>query len=344
MKKLYICCIISLSEAVFLKHEILLSAPEIIKSFLIYSETIKNKSENSVNEYYTDLRTFFRYIKLVRGLVPKDIAFKEIDISDVDLNLVKTVTLQDLYAFLVFCKNELNNNPTTRARKTSVLKIYFKYLTLNTKQLDSNPAELLEAPKATASLPKFLTLEDSFKLLESVDGNNKERDYCILTLFLNCGLRLSELCGINLSDISGDGRMRVLGKGRKERIIYLNKSCTDAINNYLAVRPNDGIPANHKNALFISRNKRRISNKTVQHIVYTFLDKAGLGGMGLSTHKLRHTAATLMYQQGHVDVRALKEVLGHANLNTTQIYTHLSDQNIKSAFEANPLSNVKAKK
>lgn len=324
-----------------LKHEILLSAPEVIKSFLIYSETIKNKSENSVNEYYTDLRTFFRYIKLMRGQVDPKTPFKEIDISDVNIDLVKTVTLQDLYAFLVFCKNELNNNPTTRARKCSVLKIYFRYLTLNTHQLNTNPAELLEAPKATSSLPKYLSLEDSIQLLDSVDGNNKERDFCILTLFLNCGLRLSELCGINLSDISGDGRLRVLGKGRKERIIFLNSACTDAIDSYLKVRPNEGVTAEHKNALFISRNKRRISNKTVQHIVYTFLDKAGLGGMGISPHKLRHTAATLMYQEGHVDIRALKEVLGHANLNTTQIYTHLSNQHIKEAIEANPLAKIK---
>ena len=327
-----------------LKHEILLSAPEIIKNFLIYSETIKNKSENSVNEYYTDLRTFFRYIKLIRGLTDKNEDFRDIDISDIDLNLVKTVTLQDLYSFLVYCKNNLNNNATTRARKCSVLKIYFRYLTLNTRQLDTNPAELLEAPKTTSSLPKYLTLEESIELLESVDGNNKERDYCIITLFLNCGLRLSELCGINLSDISGDGRLRVLGKGRKERIIYLNPACVSAIDSYLAVRPVDGVPAEHKNALFISRNKRRISNKTVQHIVYTFLEKAGLGGLGISPHKLRHTAATLMYQQGKVDVRAIKEVLGHANLNTTQIYTHLSDNLIKEAFEANPLSKVKQKK
>lgn len=324
-----------------MKHEFLLNSPDIIKSFLVYSETIKNKSENSVNEYYTDLRTFFRYIKLVRGKVEKNTPFKEIDISDIDISLVKTVTLEDLYSFLVFCKNELNNSPTTRARKCSVLKIYFKYLTLNTHQLDKNPAELLEAPKATSSLPKYLTLEDSLQLLDSVDGSNKERDYCILTLFLNCGLRLSELCGINLSDISGDGRLRVLGKGRKERIIYLNSACLDALEAYLRVRPNDGVPSDQKNALFISRNKRRISNKTVQHIVYTFLDKAGLGGMGLSPHKLRHTAATLMYQQGHVDVRALKEVLGHANLNTTQIYTHLSNEHIKEAIDSNPLAKVK---
>ena len=327
-----------------MKHEILLAAPEIIKGFLIYSETVKNKSANSVNEYYSDLRTFFRYILKVRGLSPTDVPFKEIDISDVDLELVKTVTLQDLYAFLVFCKNELNNSANTRARKCSVLKIYFRYLALNTKQIDSNPAELLEAPKTTRSLPKHLTLKDSVELLNSVDGPNKERDYCILTIFLNCGLRLSELCGINLNDISSDGKLRVLGKGSKERMIYLNKACVDALEKYLRVRSLEGIPPEYKNALFISRNKRRISNKTVQHIVYSFLDKAGFGNMGLSTHKLRHTAATLMYQEGNVDIRALKEVLGHSSLNTTQIYTHVSDESVKQAFESNPLANIKQKK
>ena len=327
-----------------MKHEILLSAPEIIKGFLIYSETIKNKSANSVNEYYTDLRTFFRYILMIRGLSKPGVDFKDIDISSVDLALVKTITLQDLYAFLVFCKNDLNNSANTRARKCSVLKIYFKYLALNTKQLDANPAELLEAPKTTRSLPKHLTLEDSIELLKSIDGPNEERDYCILTLFLNCGLRLSELCGINLNDISSDGKMRVIGKGNKERMIYLNQACINALEAYLYVRPVEGVPPEYKNALFISRNKRRISNKTVQHIVYTFLDKAGFGNMGFSTHKLRHTAATLMYQKGHVDIRALKEVLGHANLNTTQIYTHVSDESVKNAFDSNPLANIKQKK
>lgn len=327
-----------------MKHEILLSAPEIIKGFLIYSESIKNKSSSSVNEYYTDLRTFFRYILMIRGLSPANVDFKEIDISSIDLELVKTITLQDLYAFLVFCKNDLNNSANTRARKCSVLKIYFRYLTLNTKQLDKNPAELLEAPKTTRSLPKYLSLEDSIELLNSIDGPNKERDYCILTLFLNCGLRLSELCGISLNDISSDATLRVLGKGRKERIIYLNQACVDALEAYLRVRPVEGVPPEYKNALFISRNKRRISNKTVQHIVYTFLEKAGFGNRGYSTHKLRHTAATLMYQKGNVDIRALKEVLGHSSLNTTQIYTHVSDESVKNAFESNPLAKIKPKK
>ena len=202
---------------------------------------------------------------------------------------------------------------------------------------------MLESPKVKNALPKHLSLEDSLELLASVDGPNKERDYCILTLFLNCGMRLSELCELNLSDIRADGTMRLLGKGNKERIVYINDACDAAIKAYLAVRPNDAINFADRNALFISRNKRRISNKTVQHIVKTYLEKAGLGGQGYSTHKLRHTAATLMYQHGNVDIRVLKDILGHSNLGTTQIYTHISDKQIKNAIDSNPLSNVKKK-
>lgn len=281
---------------------------------------------------------------LVRGKAPKDTEFSKIDINTADIELVCSVTISDLYAFMVYCKEELKNNTATRARKTSTLRIFFKYMSVQTHQIPSNPAELLESPKVKQSLPKHLTLENSLELLNSVDGANERRDYCILTLFLNCGLRLSELCGLNLSDISSDGIMTVTGKGNKERAVYLNDSCLSAVKAYLAVRPNEGIVATDRNALFISRNHRRISPKTVQHIVKTYLKKAGLGGMGFSTHKLRHTAATLMYQHGNVDIRVLKDILGHANLGTTQIYTHVSDAQIKRAVDANPLSNVKDKK
>lgn len=322
-------------------------SPEIIRQFLVYNEAIKNKSSSTVNEYYRDLITFFRYIKLIKGKIPLNEEFEKIDISDVDLELVRSVSTYDIHSFLVYCKNDRSNNSTTRARKVSTLRQFFKYLTSHTQQLESNPAEMLDAPKLKSSLPKHLTLEDSLELLNSVknsDSPNAKRDYCIITLFLNCGMRLSELCNLNITDITSEGSIRILGKGNKERIIYLNEACTSSLSEYLAVRPNEGIPADHKNALFISRNRRRISNKTVQHIVYTYLEKAGLGNQGLSAHKLRHTAATLMYQHGGVDIRVLQNVLGHENLSTTQIYTHVADAQVKSAIESNPLANVKSKK
>lgn len=324
-----------------MKLEILQNCPAFIRDFLTYNETIKGKSPRSVEGYYIDLRTFFRYLLIVRGRVEKGAEFNQIDISDVDLELARSVTITDLYAFMVYCREELGNNTATRARKTSTLRMFFRYLSLNTHQIDENPAELLESPKIKQSLPKHLTLENSIELLDSVDGEYSERNYCILVLFLNCGLRLSELCSLNLGSITDEGTMTVVGKGNKERIVYLNDSCKAALKKYLAVRPNNGIPSADKNALFISRNHRRISPKTVQYIVKNQLEKAGLGGMGFSTHKLRHTAATLMYQHGDVDIRVLKDILGHANLGTTQIYTHVSDVQIKKAVDSNPLSKVK---
>lgn len=327
-----------------MKHEILRNCPPVIRDFLTYSETIKGKSSLSVEGYYLDLQTFFRYLLFIRGLVDGKAEFEEIDISAVDINLIKTVTISDLYAYLFFCKNERGNNAATRARKTSTLRIFFRYMCEQTHQLDSNPALMLESPKVKQSLPKHLTLEDSLELLNAVEGPNQKRDYCILTLFLNCGLRLSELCSLNVGDIKPDGTMTVTGKGNKERLVYLNDACQLAVKEYLAVRPTEDISFADRNALFISRNHRRISNKTVQHIVKTYLEKAGLGGQGFSTHKLRHTAATLMYQHGQVDIRVLKDILGHSNLGTTQIYTHVSDSQIKNAVDANPLSNVKSKK
>jgi len=327
-----------------MKLEILQSCPPVIRDFLTYNETIKGKSSRSVEGYYIDLQTFFRYLLIIRGIVPKDKNFEEIDISGVNIDLIKTVTISDLYAFMVFCKEERGNNTATRARKTSTLRMFFKYLSSQTHQLETNPALMLESPKVKQSLPKHLTLENSLELLNSVDGNNKQRDYCILTLFLNCGLRLAELCSLNLGDISDEGTMRVIGKGNKERIVYLNTACQSAIKDYLAVRPHEGIVITDKNALFISRNHKRISPKTVQYIVKSYLEKSGLGDKGYSTHKLRHTAATLMYQHGDVDIRVLKDILGHANLGTTQIYTHVSDKQIKHAVDANPLAGVKTKK
>ena len=322
-----------------MKYDVLYNSPKILRDFLTYSESIRGKSSKSVEEYYHDLTTFFKYLKIIRGLV-SDVEFNDITIDDVDVPLLKTVNLQDFHAFLVYCKNERSNGTAARARKASTLRIFFKYLHSHLGVIPSNPAALLETPTLKKSLPRYLTLEESITLLNSVDGPNKERDYCILTFFLNCGMRLSELCGINLTDIGGDGALRLLGKGNKERIIFLNKACIDALNAYLIVRPREGIPPSQANALFISRNKKRLSNKTVQHLVNVYLEKAGLEGRGFSTHKLRHTAATLMYQEGGVDVRVLKDILGHANLGTTQIYTHVASKQIESALNSNPLANV----
>ena len=238
-----------------------------------------------------------------------------------------------------YLTNVRNNKPATRSRKVSSLRTFFKYLTNKTNQLDVNPVLELETPKLRSSLPKYLTFEQSIDLLTKVDGKNKERDYCILVLFLNCGLRLSELVGLNLSDVrQSSNTMRVLGKGNKERIVYLNEACQDAIRRYLAVRPHDGLI--DKKALFISAQRKRISPKTVQYLVKKYLAQIDLGGPGSSVHKLRHTAATLMYQHGHVDIRVLKD-FGHENLGTTEIYTHLSDQQMEQAANANPLAHIK---
>lgn len=326
-----------------MKLEVLQNCPTVIRDFLTYNETIKGKSSRSVEGYYIDLQTFFRYLLIVRSKVDNKMQFEDIDISSIDITLIKTVTISDLFAFLVYCKNERGNNAATRARKTSTLRIFFRYLCEQTHQLDQNPALMLESPKVKQSLPKHLTLEDSLELLNSVEGDNQKRDYCILTLFLNCGLRLAELCSLNISDIR-DGSMTVTGKGNKERLVYLNDACITAIEEYLKVRPNENINYSDRNALFISRNHRRISPKTIQHIVKTYLEKSGLGGQGFSTHKLRHTAATLMYQHGQVDIRVLKDILGHSNLGTTQIYTHVSDTQIKNAVDSNPLSKVHNKR
>lgn len=315
-------------------------APDIIKQFLLYMQNIKGRGVKTVDEYYIDLRTFFRFINMNRGLCDSSLDFNEIKIDNVDLELVKTVTLRDTYEFMNYLLRERNNNQATRARKTSALRQFYKYLERN-HLIETNPIKDLETPKAKKALPKYLTLEQSIELLNAVEGDYYYRDYCILTLFLNCGLRLSEMAGLNYTDIRTDNTMRVLGKGNKERIVYLNKACLDAINAYKEVRPVDDVKDKH--ALFISRNHRRMSPKTIQAMVYKYLQKIGLDSQGYSCHKLRHTAATLMYQTGEVDIRVLKDILGHENLGTTEIYTHLSNRQLKDAAESNPLGNIKPK-
>lgn len=316
--------------------------PNFIVEYLNYNIVIKNRSDLTVCEYANDLLTFFRFMKVNRGIVSPDTDFIDIDVSDITVEFVGSVTLGDAYMFLAFCKDTRNNNEKTRARKVTSLRMFYKYLSVQRNLIPENPLRELESPKTKKSLPKYLTLDESLELLKSVDGKFKERDYCIITLFLNCGMRLSELVSLNLSSIRSNNTLVVTGKGNKERTVYLNRACIDAINAYLPTRPTNSVKYNDKDALFISRQNERISPKTVQYIVKNTLKKAGLSDRQLSTHKLRHTAATLMYQHGGVDVLAIKEMLGHENLNTTQIYTHIIDKQLQIAVESNPLSKVKA--
>jgi site-specific recombinase XerD len=328
-----------------MKNDSLDEAPEIIKEFLGYIGTVKGRSPKTVEEYYLDLRTFFRYIKKKRSLVPKDCDFESIDISDVNLDLIRTIDLTQVFEYMNFLSTERGNHAASRSRKVSSLRSFFKFLTDKTGKLKKNPVQELETPKLKKALPKYLTLEQCLELLSKVsqmEEKNRERDYCILVLFLNCGMRLSELVGLNLNDIHfSAATVKITGKGNKERIVYLNDACIDAVRRYLAVRPNDGLA--DRNALFISGQKKRISPKTVQHLVKKYLAAIDLGGPGYSVHKLRHTAATLMYQQGHVDIRVLKDILGHENLGTTEIYTHVSNKQMADAAKANPLAEIKQK-
>ena len=317
--------------------------PFIVQQYALYLRNIRGLSAHTVDEYCMDLRTFFRFIKRDRGLSGDENNLEAISVNDVDLDLIRSITTLDIFEFMNFVADSRNNMSSTRQRKSSSLKSFFKYLTVHEKLLMENPTENLTPPKKKKSLPHFLSLEQSIELLNAVEGPDKERDYCILVLFLNCGMRLSELVGINISDVlHNNSTIRILGKGNKERIVYLNQACLEAIESYLKVRPKDGVK--DRNALFLSNRKTRISPKTVQFIVKKYLDKIGLSGPGYSVHKLRHTAATLMYRHGHVDIRVLQDILGHENLGTTEIYTHTSSTQMEDAANANPLSKVQNKK
>lgn len=321
-----------------MRHEEIATLPFTVIKYLNYLSGVKGKSELTVLEYASDLRMFFRFIKLSRKLVDKNTPFEEIGISDLSDEVIFNITLNDAYAFLAYCRNTRKNDNNSRARKVVAIKRFYRYLETQSI-IEKSPVMHLESPQTKRALPKYLSLEQSVTLLESVDGKHKERDYCILTLFLNCGLRLSELCGINLSNINyDDNTLRVLGKGNKERTVYLNNACLSALEAYMRVRPAEGLK--ERDALFISSQKNRICNKTVQKIVEGCLERSGLAGMGFSTHKLRHTAATLMYQYGNVDPLQLKEILGHENLSTTEIYTHVYNEQLKQAVDSNPLNNL----
>ena len=320
--------------------------PEFLNSFLDYTATILNKSPNTVKEYNYDLNMFLKFIlyhfKMVDTKKINDL--KEIDIHHMSIDILKKVKLDDIHAFLFYLKNNNQSKSATRARKVSSIRVFFNYLSNKKGILEKNPAQNLETPKIEKRMPKYLTLDDSKKLLETVmhdSDRNKERDFAIITLFLNCGMRLSELVGINLKDISfNDEKLNVIGKGNKERTIYLNKACLNAIDSYLKVRPKDGVKFDSRDALFLSERKERISNRTVQYIVKQELQKSGLDINKYSVHKLRHTAATLMYKYGNVDIRALQELLGYESISTTEIYTHVDNTQIRNAVDSNPLANL----
>ena len=317
-------------------------APNLVRKYLNYKDSTQNRSKKTVFQYYHDLRTFSRFL-LIRYYPDKyaNKSLDEISFADASDELLLKVNSEDIYEFISYCSRTLDNGVAARHRKLSCIRTFYRYLTKTILVLKDNPAEAVDSPKMPKKLPKYLTLEESKKLLLSVEGKNAIRDYCIITLFLNCGLRVSELVGIDLSDISPDiTTVNVTGKGSKERMIYLNNACKTAIEEYLKVRPSNA-KSKDRNALFISRNHNRLSVQMVQTLIYKHLKAAGFENKNMSVHKLRHTAATLMYQHGKTDVRVLKDILGHEQLSTTQIYTHVNNEMIRDAVNDNPLSDIK---
>ena len=326
-------------------------APPILRDFLAYHETIQGHSKRTVDEYFLDLRNFFRYLKQSRDPSLRNKELDEIDIMDVDLEFVKNVTLTDIYEYMAYLsrdrvqhQNSQNSgyglNAASRARKIATIRSFYKYLTVKAHLLAENPVKDMDSPKLKKTLPKYLTLDQSVQLLDSVHGKNQERDYCILVLFLNCGLRISELVGLNISDIQGEA-LHILGKGNKMRVVFLNDACQSALEEYLAVRR--PITGQDEDALFLSSQNERMSRSAVHAMVKKRLSEAGIDASQYSSHKLRHTAATLMLRNG-VDVRAVQEVLGHEHLNTTEIYTHIDNEDLRVAAKANPLSHVRKSK
>lgn len=313
--------------------------PEYCSDFLSYLETIQNRSVQTVNEYYYDIRMFLRFVKMFK-FGAKD-EFDDIYIKDMEVTILEKLTLSDFYTYMTFLSRNRHASSKTRARKVASLRSFYKYLFSKVKLINVNPVLELETPKLKKGLPRHLNLEESTKLLDSIESRHEKRDFAMLTLLLNCGIRISELVGINISDYRDD-TIKISGKGNKERTIYLNDACKNAINEYMAVRPND--KAIDKNALFLSDRHSRISRKTVHVIVKKQLSNAGIDTTRYSAHKLRHTAATLMYKHGHVDIRALQRILGHESIATTEIYTHLDDEQLRNATRNNPLADYKKEK
>ena len=329
-----------------MRHEISVSEfSPIIREFASFKTVIQGCSQRTVEQYLIDLRTFFRYL-LCEGdaqVLHDPDKFRAITVESVDLDYLRNITTDQIYDFLLFADSERDNQTAAKARKLAAIRALFKFLVNKRGYLTDNPAANIDSPKKKKALPKFLSLEEARALLAAVwndtDSPNRERDFCIITLFLNCGMRVGELVGINLQDIDPALRsLRVLGKGNKERIIYLNEACRAALQEYLAVRQSERYAQCFDRALFVTNRMARISIQGVQVTVQKYLKMAGLESKHYSVHKLRHTAATLMYQSGAVDIRVLKDILGHEQLNTTQIYTHVSNRNMEEAMRHNPLA------
>jgi len=315
------------------------NTPERLTEFLNYLGVIRGKSINTVAGYKIDITLFFRFLKLYKGLCPKNIEFEDIIINDIEDDFIEKIKLSDFYAFLAFVQKQRNNSSYARARKVSALKSFFKYLYTKAKIINNNPTADLETPKISKRNAVYLTLDESKHLLNSVNASYKhsKRDFCITTLFLNCGLRLSELCSINISRIKED-TLTVIGKGNKERTVYLNNACLKAITTYMSERNSMEILDEYKDAFFISERKCRINKRTVERLVKKHVGQAGLDNTKYTPHKLRHTAATLMYKYGNVDIISLQNILGHDNVSTTQIYTHVDDEKLRQAIKSNPLN------
>ena len=311
----------------------------LLDDFLDYMKSTRGSSESTVKEYYYDVRLFLRFLKQRRGLA-KDIEFDDILIEDIDIELLKSVKKQDIYAFNAFLEKTRKVSNRSKYRKISSIRTFFNYLSAKVDLIEYNPIENIDMPKLEKTLPEYLDLNEALNLLDTIKNTNKKeiyktRDYAIVTLFLNCGMRLSELSGINLDDISNDNTLRVLGKGNKERTIYLNNACQDALEDYMKNRPDI-----ESNALFLSMRNNRMSNRAIQHMIEKYIVDTGLDSKKYSVHKLRHTAATLMYQYGGADIRSLQEILGHESITTTQIYTHVRSEQLKNTVNSNPLANI----
>ena len=329
------------------------NSPKFLNNFLKYKRFIEFEAKTTTDQLYFALRTFLRYIKLYLydndklETITRD-EFQIIDVSNVTIKDLKKINSFELEKYLKFLSDKLKNDNKTRNRKLASCKRLFEYLYVN-NLINYNPTKSMTSVRTEKRLPKYLNLDESKKLLSvTINSNqvNKIRNYAITCIFLNCSIRLSELTGINLSDIKIDKTektIRIHGKGNKERLLYLNAAVCEAIKAYIEVRPKLGKEFKDYNALFLSSQKKRISNRTVEQIIKDNLSKAlnkDLDVKEYKTHTLRHTGASLLYNENNVDIFILKRILGHKSLDSTQIYTHVSNKKMKEIMMNCTISSI----